>query len=344
MFKTTIEKYKELYSIPYIDLADAGESNRIIVRIASFFMLVFSIAIIILFTVKYFSDLLSHKIGFLYYIIMFLLSIYGIIASRQGKDIDRSKVYIKKTIPAYIIMYTIFADAVYTVIVGSYFNGFIVFCIVAVIAVCACSFNPLVLLSGEIISVAIMSPYLIKEFNIYSYANCIIITSLFFCLSLYKRRVEKKHIQFLKKQRQNLEARTFGNFTLIYENKVVKFTRSKSYELIAYLILKKGSSVKTKELISILWGDHADSARYGNNFRNLVVDIKHTLNDLQIQNFFVAEYNNFRINPEVIKCDYYDFLAGEPSAVKSFAGEFMNQFSWAEEAVSFLEQKALKNN
>ena len=57
-------------------------------------------------------------------------------------------------------------------------------------------------------------------------------------------------------------------------------------------------------------------------------------------NFFITEYNNFRINPEVVQCDYYDFLANDPNAVKSFTGEFMGQYSWAEEAIAFLEHKA----
>ena len=130
----------------------------------------------------------------------------------------------------------------------------------------------------------------------------------------------------------------------MYENNIVKFSRTKSNELIGYLIYKKGSSMKTKELISILWGDDADSARYGSSFRNLIVDIKRTLGELQIQNFFIAEYNNFRINPEVIKCDYYDFLNGDQATINSFAGEFMNQYSWAEETAGFLEQKALNKS
>ena len=46
----------------------------------------------------------------------------------------------------------------------------------------------------------------------------------------------------------------------------------------------------------------------------------------------------------VRKCDYCDFLAGDPSAIKRFNGEFMSQFSWAEQAIGFLEQKALKKN
>ena len=147
----------------------------------------------------------------------------------------------------------------------------------------------------------------------------------------------------LKKQKQNLEAKTFGNFTLLYNNTVIKFSRSKSQELLAYLIYKNGSSVKTKELITALYGRDADTARYGASIRNLIVDIKHTLTDLDIQNFFITEYNNFRINPEVIKCDYYDFLEGDSQAIKSFAGEFMSQFNWAKDVTVFMEYKVLKN-
>jgi hypothetical protein len=239
-------------------------------------------------------------------------------------------------------MYTIFAASIYSLKTGQSFNGFIAFCLTAFIALCTCSFSPIWFLTGLIITVSIMTPELYKDFRMSGLLNVYMTVALMFCLSLYKRRIEKKQIQFLKKQKQNLEAKTFGNFTLIYENKVVKFSRTKSQELMGYLIYKKGSSVKTKELISILYGEHADSARYGSSIRNLIADIKRTLNELGIQNFFIAEYNNFRINPEVIKCDYYDFLDGNIYAKKSFAGEFMSQYSWAEETAGFLEQKALQ--
>ena len=57
-----------------------------------------------------------------------------------------------------------------------------------------------------------------------------------FCVSLYKRHYEKKLIHLLKKQKSALEAKTFGNFTLTFEGKVIGFSRSKSEELMAYLI------------------------------------------------------------------------------------------------------------
>ena len=83
-------------------------------------------------------------------------------------------------------------------------------------------------------------------------------------------------------------------------------------------------------------------ARYGGSLRNLIIDVKRKLSELEIHNFFITEYNSFRINPEAVKCDYYDFLAGDTKAIKSFTGEFMSQYSWSEEAVGFLERKVLK--
>ena len=41
-FKNLVEKYKSRYTISYLDLADAGESNRLIVHIASIALLAFS--------------------------------------------------------------------------------------------------------------------------------------------------------------------------------------------------------------------------------------------------------------------------------------------------------------
>ncbi|MCR4735875.1 MAG: hypothetical protein K5829_12820 [Treponema sp.] len=191
-------------------------------------------------------------------------------------------------------------------------------------------------------TVSLMAPGIFKTFGLSALADVVLTVIILVWLSLYKRRIEKKQILFYKSQKNMLEARTFGNFTLLYDNKVIKFDRTKSNELIAYLVYKNGSSVNTKELITVLWGEHADSARYGNSFRNLIVDIKHTFEELDIQKFFIAEYNNFRINPEVIKCDYYDLLAGDKNAINNFAGEFMSQFSWAEEVSAFLEMKVLK--
>ncbi len=221
------------------------------------------------------------------------------------------------------------------------FVGIITYIIAIGVSASIFSVNPILFFIFSACGLGVMAPGIYRVFEKLGLAYSISLFIIFYCLALHKRHSEMKYRQMLKKQKKVLEAKTFGNFTLLYDNKVIKFSRTKSTELVAYLIYKNGSSVQTKELLSVLYGDYADSARHGANLRLLISDVKHTLSELGIQNFFVAEYNNFRINPEVVQCDYYDFLAGEQKATKAFAGEFMNQYSWAEDTVAFLERKVL---
>ncbi|MBO4731542.1 MAG: hypothetical protein J5597_01870 [Spirochaetaceae bacterium] len=318
--------------------------NRKRLLIAAPILFVFGLVdFILIFALNFYYP--TKRLFVLIYFSLFTISSFVVfIFSLRIKNCPKEKAYFLKTIPFFVMFYVILTASLYSFyILRKPFNGFLTFNLTCFISLLAFSFPPLPFFLGVIATTVCMAPGLYKTFGLSGLADVVLTTVIILCFSLYKKRMEKKQILLLKKQKNTLEAKTFGNFTLIYENKVVKFSRTKSNELIAYLIYKNGSSANTKELISVLWGDQADSARYGNNLRNLIVDIKHSLNELEIQNFFIAEYNNFRINPEAIKCDYYDFLSGDTKAINSFAGEFMNQYSWAEESAGFLEMKALKN-
>ena len=59
--KNLIEKYKNRYSIPFLDLADAGESNRIIVHIASIGLLIFSVFCLTLFGIILYPNYRNYK-------------------------------------------------------------------------------------------------------------------------------------------------------------------------------------------------------------------------------------------------------------------------------------------
>lgn len=343
IFKNLIKTYQERYCIDQLDLADSGESNRLTLLIIGPALFFFGIIDLFVIIALNFTHLREQLLSIIYFGIYTVFGAYIFIYSRWVKVVPRHKAYIWKTIPFYnSVNITLWAGVYNFYILKQPFNGVIIFCVIGLISVCVFSFSPMFFLLALVLAMSAMVPGIYVNFGLFGLMDSLLVTVLLFVLSLYKRRVEKKHIMFLKKQKQNLEAKTFGNFTLLYDNKAVTFSRTKTLELVAYLIYKRGTSAQTKELISVLWGDSADSSRYGSSFRNLVVDVKHTLNELEIQNFFIAEYNNFRINPEIIKCDYYDFLEGDTNAKKSFAGEFMSQYSWAEEATGFLEQKVQK--
>ena len=342
MFKKLIEGYRNRYYISPVDLADYAETNRLHLMFISPFLFAFGVIMLTFFTVVYRHNLGMHSRTLLYYGLYIIISIYIFVHSRLAKNVAKEKAFVLKTIPFYVSLLSFLGAEILFFFRTQPFNSLISCGIIGIIVIYLFSFSPFMFLLLFLTGAFIMAPDLVENYRLSGCMNVFLAVILMFCLTLYKRRIEKKFIMLLKKQKQSLEAKTFGTFTLLYNNTVIKFSSTKSEELLAYLIFKNGSSVKTKELISVLYGKNADSSRYGASLRNLIVDIKHTLSELEIQNFFITEYNNFRINPEVIKCDYYDFLAGDSVAKKSFAGDFMSSFDWAQETTEFLKQKLIR--
>ena len=341
--KNPITTYKEFYHISPLDLADPSETNRLHANYVSIAFFIFGVTGLAALFIKYHNNLQEHLFSSLYFGLFTIVSVFTFFHSINVKHVAREKAYIVKNISFYLLFVCGILSALYNFfILKQYYNGVLTLFLVFIIALSCFYISTIFFLIATIAGLGPMLPDIFINFGLTGLMDTILITFIFIFLAHYKRSTEKKLILKLKKQKKNLFAKTFGNFTFLFENKVVKFQRSKSTELIAYLIYKNGSSVQTKELLAVLYGDHADSSRYGASLRNLISDIKHTLTDLEIRNFFITEYNNFRINPEVVHCDYYDFLAGDSTAIKSFAGEFMNQYSWAESELTFLERKVQK--
>ena len=343
IFKKLIEKYKERYSIPLLSLADAAETNRIHVFVISHLLFLFGILDVAGILILHHDNLKKYTISLIYFGAFTLLSLASIIYSYLVKYVSREKAYAIKSVPAYLLYFISLGAAVYNFyVLGQPFNGVLTYFLAGFLSLYVFTLSPNKYFLGLVAAMGVMAPGIYSNFGFTGLVDSLLAPFLMYTIALYKRRIEKKHILFLNQQKKSLEAKTFGNFTLIYENKVIKFSRSKSAELLGYLIYKRGSSANSKELINVLWGEHADSARYGGSLRNLIIDIRNTLKELEIQNFFISEYNNFRINPEIIRCDYYDFLEGDKAAIHSYAGEFMNQFSWAEETAAFLSSKVTR--
>ena len=124
-----------------------------------------------------------------------------------------------------------------------------------------------------------------------------------------------------------LKAQCFGQFEVFYNNKPVKFARSKTKEMLAYLIDKRGAMVSVKELSQALFGEDK-----GSYIRNLVADLTQALKDLNIEDVFVKRFNSYGVDSSLISCDYYDYLKGEPYAVKAYRGSYMEQYSWKKSA------------
>lgn len=128
--------------------------------------------------------------------------------------------------------------------------------------------------------------------------------------------------------------RTFGDFDLFVDGVPVKFKREKAKELLAYLVDKRGGVCSPRDICSALWEN--DKPDY---LRKLTQDLTETLRSVNAESIFVKRFKAFNVLPDKFECDYYDYLAGKPYALNAFRGEYMAQYSWAEETIGMMLYK-----
>ena len=126
-----------------------------------------------------------------------------------------------------------------------------------------------------------------------------------------------------KNDLNRLRVQCFGYFEAFYNNEPIKFARSKTKEMLAFLVDRRGAMVSVKELSEALFGE--EKASY---IRNLVADLSKALKEVNCENAFVKHFNSYGVNVKAISCDYYDYLNNEPYAVKAYSGIYMQQYSW----------------
>lgn len=128
-----------------------------------------------------------------------------------------------------------------------------------------------------------------------------------------------------------LRIQCFGNFEAFdrHGNPVI-FQRSKSKELFAYLIDRRGALCTNNELCAILFGDRVNDNSLKSQFRLYFSKLKQDLGKVGAEDIIVKAWNSCGIDTSKIDCDYYNYLKGDTYALNSFQGEYMSQYSWAE--------------
>lgn len=141
------------------------------------------------------------------------------------------------------------------------------------------------------------------------------------------------------KQEQTVEINTFGNFGVFINGKIVKFKRSKTKELFAYLVDRRGASVSTQEAIAVLWEDIPLTKCARSMLHNCIADLNKTLEKFGAQNIVIKNWNSIAVDTSKFYCDYYEFLKGDKNAINKFCGEYMANYSWGEFTLANLDQK-----
>ena len=151
-------------------------------------------------------------------------------------------------------------------------------------------------------------------------------------------QVEIDNIKGIRQNQKPLEVKCFGNFEVFAKGEKLAFKRSKTKELFAFLVDRNGAGVTVAEIGVVLWENDKDKKNH-NYIHQLFRDLRQSLEAVGMNDIFQRNNYFYSINPEKLDCDYYTYLkTGKPE----FRGEYMSQYSWAEETCGLLWEKKTK--
>lgn len=133
-----------------------------------------------------------------------------------------------------------------------------------------------------------------------------------------------------------ISIRCFGNFEVFADGAPLRFERKKTKELLAYLVDRQGATATTGEICAVLFDTGSADSAQSKYFRKLMSDLSHTLHSSDADAILYKARNAFAVVPGEFDCDYYDFILGKPAMLNAFQGEYMNQYSWAENRLGAL--------
>ena len=148
-------------------------------------------------------------------------------------------------------------------------------------------------------------------------------------------QVEIDNIKGIRQSQKPLTVKCFGTFEVYAKGEKLTFKRSKTKELFAFLVDRNGAGVTVAEIGVALWENDEDQKNQ-NYIHQLFRDLRQSLEAVGVEEIFERNNYYYSLNPEKLDCDYYTYLkTGKPE----FHGEYMSQYSWAEETCGLLWKK-----
>lgn len=141
-----------------------------------------------------------------------------------------------------------------------------------------------------------------------------------------------------KRLHKRVYIRTFGRFDVFIDGKLVNFTNAKSKELLALCVDHMGGEVSMEEAVDKLWPNRDYDNRVKALYRKAVIGIHSLLEGWGVPEVFCNRRGVCYLMEEEVDCDFYDYLRHQNNQGELYSGEYMFEYSWAEETNGWLQK------
>lgn len=124
---------------------------------------------------------------------------------------------------------------------------------------------------------------------------------------------------------------TIPTFSLVVDGKALRISASKPRELLALLVDHGESGITTSEAIACLWPERPDDSNSQSLFRMTYKRLMDILEENGIGQIMASDGSLRFIHTDQVDCDLYRILAGDKQAAKKYGGQYLQEYSWAEE-------------
>lgn len=142
-------------------------------------------------------------------------------------------------------------------------------------------------------------------------------------------REELDNLRVFMPAMQRVVVRTFGNFEVFVDGKPLHFARSKSKELFALLVDRRGAGETASAACALLWPNTPYDFSRQRQFQTVVSEMTRAFAAENAERVILRRRNFLAVDTSMLDCDLYRMLHGDVKAINTFRGEYMRQYAWA---------------
>lgn len=136
----------------------------------------------------------------------------------------------------------------------------------------------------------------------------------------------------------HIHAQTFGSFELFIDGQPLRFKRSRSKEILAYLIDRRGATQTVAEIAAVIFEDKPYDRSMQKQMQVYISELRKSLREQKADHLLLRTRNSLAVDTSAFSCDYYDFIRMKPYATRTYHGEYMVNYAWAELTIGWLEK------
>lgn len=140
----------------------------------------------------------------------------------------------------------------------------------------------------------------------------------------------------IRVQDKGVYIQCFGNFEIYVDGVPVIFARSKSKEILAYLVDKKGLKVSKKELAAVVLEKDEYTLGIQSYVHNIIAEAGRALKEAGADDVLIKQHGQYFVDISKFNCDYYDY-SNENSNSRHDISNYMANYNWTEYTIDTLE-------